>query len=308
MTSKNAIFVTGSHRSGTTWVGQTIAASPSVVYFHEPFNLDRPIKERWVPAQHQFTYISRENEQPFYSAIGRLLDWRLYPNGHIRAARTPRAFAAQTSQRLKLLRYRLAGARALIKDPLAVLSAPWLATRFDMQVVVMIRHPAAFASSVKLFNWQHPFSHFLSQPLLMRDYLYPFESEIKDYVAVEHSVLDQAAFLWELIYYVIQKYVEQYPRWIFVRHEDLSREPVAGFRAILDRLDLEWSPAVADYIRAQSLVSDTTDQSQRNPYDLKRNSLANISHWKTRLTPAEIDRVKSQVQAVSQNFYSEADW
>ena len=32
---------------------------------------------------------------------------------------------------------------AVMKDPVAVFSAPWLARHFDMNVVVMIRHPGA---------------------------------------------------------------------------------------------------------------------------------------------------------------------
>ena len=37
------ILVTGSHRSGTTWVGKMLAATGSVGYIHEPFNLkNRP--------------------------------------------------------------------------------------------------------------------------------------------------------------------------------------------------------------------------------------------------------------------------
>jgi hypothetical protein len=93
-----------------------------------------------------------------------------------------------------------------------------------------------------------------------------------------------------------------------VRHEDLSREPVEGFRAIFDKLDLAFTPAVAETIRARSLSQDTSDRSQQDPFALKRNSLANITNWKTRLTPSEIERIKAQVQDVSKNFYSEQDW
>ena len=35
------ILVTGSHRSGSTWLGQMIGASDAVGYIHEPFNIDR---------------------------------------------------------------------------------------------------------------------------------------------------------------------------------------------------------------------------------------------------------------------------
>lgn len=255
MASKHAILVTGSHRSGTTWVGRTIAASSAVVYFHEPFNRDRPLAERWVPAPYAFTYICAQNEGPYYDPIRRILEWHFNPNG---GAAVPGNVAARLRRRFKLIQYRLAGTRALIKDPLAVLSAPWLATRFDMRVVVMIRHPAAFVSSVKLFNWKHPFSDFLNQPLLMKDYLQPFATQIKEYVEVEHDVIDQGAFLWKLIHSVIGKYVEQFPDWIFVRHEDISRDPLGRYHeystssssSFLRRWSITFAPTACRLIRS----------------------------------------------------------
>ena len=40
MTNKKPLLLTGSHRSGSTWVGIIMAASPSVGYIHEPLNLN----------------------------------------------------------------------------------------------------------------------------------------------------------------------------------------------------------------------------------------------------------------------------
>jgi hypothetical protein len=81
------------------------------------------------------------------------------------------------------LRHRLNGSAALIKDPFAFFSSEWLAERFDMAVVVVIRHPAAFVSSIINLNWSHPFSHFLEQTLLLNERLVPFEDEIREYAA-----------------------------------------------------------------------------------------------------------------------------
>ena len=36
MIDTKPILVTGSHRSGSTWVGKMLATSPSVNYIHEP--------------------------------------------------------------------------------------------------------------------------------------------------------------------------------------------------------------------------------------------------------------------------------
>ncbi len=76
-----------------------------------------------------------------------------------------------------------------MKDPLALFSSEWLASEFDMDVVLLVRHPAAFAASVRRQGYHHPFSHFLLQPALM-DRLRPFEAEIEAMETSSHDVLD----------------------------------------------------------------------------------------------------------------------
>jgi hypothetical protein len=285
-----------------------IACAPSVAYISEPFGLNRPLGTCGVPIRYWFTYISGDNEQDFHNGIKKTLEFRFDMTEQWHTLRTPRSIARAAKIYLDFIRYRFSNARALLKDPIAVFSAPWLAEKFDMDVVVMIRHPAAFASSLKLLNWTHPFSHFLKQPLLIEDHLYPFETEIKKFACEEQEILDQAALLWKLIYYMVLRYKEQYPNWIFVRHEDLSRDPINGFRTIFRELDLEFTQYAADRIKRHSLSADTTDVSQVSPGSISRDSLSNISHWKNRLTKAEIERLKSLVWEISQNFYSEQEW
>jgi hypothetical protein len=98
---------------------------------------------------------------------------------------------------------------------------------------VRIRHPAAFAGSLQK-QWTHPFSHFLRQ-----HHLQPFADDIRSFACEERDVVDQAALLWNVIHTMILEYQETFPDWIYLRHEDLSRDPVAGFRSLFERLDLE---------------------------------------------------------------------
>ncbi|MBI5301515.1 MAG: sulfotransferase [Chloroflexi bacterium] len=305
---KKPILVTGSHRSGTTWVGKMIAAAPSVGYIPEPFGLYRRPGLCGAPFEYWFTYICKENEADFYPAIQQTLTFHFNSRRQWHTVRSARAVAGTSKVFLDFLRYRLAGARPLLKDPIAIFSTPWLADRFDMNVVVLIRHPAAFASSLKLLNWQIPFKHLLAQPALMRDALYPFESEITKFARSEQDLIDQAALFWKLVYRTVLQYREQHPDWIFVRHEDLSRNPLVGFRALLERLELNWTPDIEATISKYSLSRDTRDRSRDSPFVLQRNSRANLAHWKTRLTEREIARVKALVQDVSSHFYTEEEW
>ncbi len=274
------ILVTGSHRSGTTWVGRILATAPSVAYVHEPFHIHHDPEVCQARFDNWFTYVCAENEDAYREPIARML----------RNAR----------ERSEAPWYRRWSIRPLIKDPIAVFSAAWLASRFATRNVMLIRHPAAFAGSLKENRWGHPFSHFLRQPLLMSHHLQPFADDIRSFARDERDIVDQAALLWNLIHAMILEYQQRFPDWIYVRHEDLSRDPVDGFRYLFAQLGLELGEESRQAIAAHSFADE--------PTELKRSSLANIDTWKTRLTAAEIDRLKERVWDVSRRFYSEREW
>ena len=136
-----------------------------------------------------------------------------------------------------------------MKDPIAAFSSSWLASTFDMATIVLVRHPAGFASSLKRLGWSHPFNDFLAQPALMEERLQAFEGEIARMAKVEHDIVDQASLLWRMIYSVLLEYRRAHPDWIVVRHEDLALDPVGGFAGLYRRLGLCYSEDIRRRVR-----------------------------------------------------------
>ena len=204
--------------------------------------------------------------------------------------------------------HRMGKNRPLMKDPIALFSAPWLASKFDMDVIVLIRHPAAFVSTYKRRKWRHPFDHFLKQPLLMKEHLYPFEAEIVEYAEKEPDIIDESALLWKIIYSFVIKLQTHYSDWLFIRHEDISRNPLTGFENIKNVFNIEYSQEVIKKIAKYSDSVNPGEVPSNNSYDLFRNSKENIWNWKNRLTGAEIDKIRAKVEDVSSYFYSDEDW
>ncbi|KAB2835589.1 MAG: sulfotransferase, partial [Candidatus Brocadia sp.] len=207
-------------------------------------------------------------------------------------------------------RYRHAGNIPLLKDPISFFSAEWLQKKFAMNIIVLIRHPAAFVSSIKKLNWSHPFSHFLAQDLLMKNILFSFREEITYYANSQPPIMEQGILLWRIIHHTILRYQQQHPEWYFVRHEDLSREPLTNFAKIFQHLNLD---ITAEVIRAiEKYSGDENPQDTDSPVGsentLKRNSQLNIWNWKKRLTQSEIVYIRDHVEEVSKFFYSDADW
>jgi len=308
MKSKKPILITGSPRSGTTWIGRMIAESPAVGYIHEPFHLNHRPGICGAKFDYWFTYIpiSEGNESIVYKHIKNTIAFRYNIIGEFKAIRYLRDVARMLRDYIKFSMYRLCNVRPLLKDPIAVFSAEWLASTFNMDVIVLIRHPAAVVSSFKRLNWKHSFSHFLAQPLLIRDHLYPFEAEIKEYVDKEHDIIDQAILLWRLIYHMVIKYKKKHSDWIFIRHEDLARDPLHGFQTLFKRLNLKFSERVREIIKEYSNPSNPSEPPKAS--DIKRNSKATIWNWKSKLTMSEIQRIRSKVEEISSAFYSDEDW
>ncbi len=304
--NRRPILVTGSHRSGSTWVGQMIARSPAVIYIHEPFNIEPHPGHFGGKFDYWFTYVCDSNAALYEPYLRDRLA-PTYPLAtKLRASKRPGHVGRSLAAWARFNAGKRPGQRPLMKDPLAVFSADWLARTFDMSVIMLIRHPAAFAGSIKQANWSHPFQHFLDQPLLMRDHLSEFESEIRLFAATEQDIVDQAILLWNLIHATILTYQSCHPAWHFVRHEDISVAPGETFGQIYDYLDLDYSPTIRDDIVqfSQSEARDAADPT----VSIRRDSLYNLDRWRDRLTSEEVDRVQAGTDAISRHFYDAADW
>lgn len=311
------IFVTGAHRSGTTWVGKMIAASPRIYYIQEPFNYEFPprpgISRTRMP--YLFTYVSEENASLYYSDLRNTLACRYNLMAECAALRSPKDVVRLLKDSSYVTYSRFSHKKPLFKDPLAVFSAEWLAETFNMDVIVMIRHPAAFASSIKRLNWKHDFSHFLRQPRLMEEHLAPFAAEIADFAAHEHDILEQAALLWKIIYYRVSQYKQLHSDWVFPRHEDVSMDPLHHFEYLYKRLNLDFSDRVQTVIREYSSSSNPSEAKPKGKITQvdttivdKRDSKAAISSWKKKFTGAEINWLREQVEDIAQEFYTNNDW
>ncbi|HVB73496.1 MAG TPA: sulfotransferase [Ktedonobacteraceae bacterium] len=307
MSATRPILVSGSHRSGTTWVGKMIASSPAVGYIHEPFNpLHRPgICTAKFPQW--FKYVSNENEEPYYEPLQRTLAFRFNPVAEIEAIRSAKHVARMGKNWYSFTLNRLRHATPLMKDPIAIFSCDWLAQRFDMNVIVMIRHPAAFASSLRRLHWEHNFNNFVQQPLLLEEHLQPFIDDIEKYARHPQDILDQAILLWRMMHHMILKYQQAHKDWIFLRHEDISADPMHHYTYLFKRLNLDFTEKVKKTIEDYSNPSNPSE-AQKGHVLTKRDSKANIKSWRKKLTEAEITHIRSNVEDISSAFYTDSDW
>lgn len=306
MSDSKPVLVTGSHRSGSTFVGKMLALSPALGYIREPFSTVHRPGVLNVSFPYWFPYICSENEGPYIRPLEEMLAFRFQGAAALWASRRPRDVALAAYDFREFSQYRRRGARPLLKDPIAVFSAEWLSDTLGVQPIVLIRHPAAFASSLIRYGWTHPFDDFLKQPLLMRDVLAPFEEEIASFARSEREIIDQAILLWNLIHHAILRYREVRPMWRFFRHEDIARDPLGRFEEMFGYLGLPFGEAERAGVAAATDPSNPSESASAGV--LKRDSRAAAETWKTRLSADQIDRTRAGTEKIASAFYADSDW
>ena len=303
---KNPILVTGAHRSGTTWVGKMLAADQNTAYISEPLNVLHRRGVYRADVKHWYEYITAENEEKYLPAFRELLNFRYHLFAEIGSLRSQKDFMRMGRDLSIFANGKLRGQRALLKDPFAVFSTPWFAQKLNCKVVITIRHPGGFASSLKRLNWNFDFRDLLNQPLLMRDYLEADRADMESMPA--DDIVGQSALLWRMIYRTVHATRELIPTIEVVRHEDLSLDPVAGYKSLYDSLGLTFDEKVRDTILNSSSSENPTELSKKKVHSVKLDSRANMSNWKKRLTPEEITRIRKLTEDVSHLFYSDTEW
>lgn len=310
MSDGRPILVTGSIRSGTTWVGKTLATTPGVALIHEPFNIDHPLgvfAHRWP---HQYAYLSHGGDHTV--AVGHALEdalgFRYRPLSHLRNHET-------TRRTLGLIRdlprywYRrnISRPRPVLKDPIALFSAEWLSDRFDMDVLIMVRHPGAFAWSYRRIAEPNRLADLLSQRALMQGPLEPFVEEIER-AAKSVDPIYQAAILWRVVYATVIGYRARHPDWAVTRHEDLSTRPLEMFPELFGRLDLRFTAKTKRFIELTTSELNPVEAPHGRLHHLRRDSRGNVAVWHSRLSPEEIGRVRRLTEDVAESFYTASSW
>lgn len=289
------ILVTGAHRSGTTWLGKSIALSNRIAYFHEPFNPNKTphnkIKFSVLESKiiYWFSYINQHNEEKYLNSLHEVFTFEYDPISGIRNVHSLNDFKFFVRTYSRLLKYKYySHPRLIVKDPIALFSAPWLADRFKMSVIILSRHPAAFVDSLIRHQFNHPFSNFTQQESLMSNELSSFAEEIIEFTTNQKPIIEQAILLWRILNSQVIKFREQQPFWCFRRYEDIVINPLEEFESLFEYLNLNFTEEIK-----KGIITNLNP----NPYG-----------WKTSLNETQKAIIREGTQDIWPNFYSPSDW
>lgn len=297
------LLVTGAPRSGTTWVGRSLCLGGDVGEIYEPFN-PHSREWRWFDPPEFYLHIDEASEAPYVDSVDAMSRWRYPLVRRLRAGDGRRAARAWLTAR----RHRRAGRGVVVKDPIALMSAPWLARRFGFRPVVVVRHPAGFVSSLLRVGWRPQFGSWLCQPRLMQTTLAPWREEIEKAGGVDLDLVTSGALFWRVCTgFALAGRAEQ-PDWHIVRHEDLAADPVGEFRALYDRYGLSWSDRVAQSIATDSAADNPTEVAGGAQHGLQRDSRRVATVWRQRLNDDQVETIRRVAGDVAEQLYDDASW
>lgn len=275
MDRKN-ILITGSHRSGSTWLGSILSVDSNVSNIHEPFHLRNRKEYDNYPFTHIFPYV--EESTDLAQDVKRYMD-EVCKRHHK---------GKDDSHSL------------LFKDPMAFFSLEWLAEHYNCHTIITLRHPLAFVASLKNKNWSFDFRNLLNQHHLVARFLMPFRDEMQNAIQENAHIIDQGILLWKIFAYVAKNLMNVNPGLLAVKNEDLSIQPFVITKNLLQQLNLEYTENIREYI----IESSQKDKVTR----LTRVSAYNVFNWVEILEHDEYKRVYDKLHAIANIFYSQDSW
>jgi len=314
--SNRPVLVTGAHRSGTTWTGKLLATAEDLFYIHEPFHRSHAPGVCPVQIDRWFQFVSEHNENRHAPALRRTFDLRFSPARHVASVlqnttshfhEGMRGIAWALKEYGKWTWARVNGWRPLVKDPLALFSAEWIADRFDTQVIVLVRHPAGFAHSLQRTGWSHDFTNFIEQPELMKSLPAGLAQEIREAAEDPGDIVEQASLLWKVIYSTVASYQNRHPEWKVVRNEDLAVHPFQEFEKLCNFLDVPFDARMKQAVK--EFTANRSPSSGETPiHKVRRNSRSEAWKWRRLLDRDTIERIREQTAPVWEEFYAPDEW
>ena len=268
-------MVTGSHRSGTTWVGRVLSLADGIRYVQEPFNRETNPDISGYRLQNMYAYAHDEDAETLRQHY---LDF-LNPSPQ---------------------------ERLLLKDPIALFSAPWIQDEYGAQVVCLVRHPAGFVSSLIKWQWEFHFGYFTSQPVLMDSFLPEIRAQIEHYAMVRQEPILQACLLWKVIYGWVLQVEPRKRKWLMVRYEDLAKRPVPEFKWLYRKLQLRWTREIEASVL--EMTGEDKPAESDDPGFKARNAKAMRQVWMQRLSSFQIETIQRETDPVWRKYYSKRDW
>ena len=227
---RRSVLISGSPRSGTTWLSELVNHDNSYRRVFEPFH---PGKVQDFRAFRSRQYLRPDDRrEEFLEPARRAL------SGGLRNGWTDRGGPA------------LAG-RRLVKEVRANLLLGWISANFPgLPIVLLLRRPRDVVASRLALGWDDNLSETMGQEDLVNDHLLPMETEIR----AATDPFERHLFLWCIDNYVPLRQLSPGDAHLLF-YENLVRQPEVELRTLFTFLGEPFTPKVLSRVDLPSPTS-----------------------------------------------------
>ena len=276
------ILIISMPRSGSTWVGETLAQSPRAAYLHEPFTqtlLDETAQEG------TFQFPIKTPPRSYRRVAAHL--HRGLPQFRHGIVRYPDKWTLSSR-----------GERRLVVKEVNLLGLPWFLKEFQPRVIHLVRHPAAVASHRTRLAAGHQSLYTMFLPETIERYQAQWIEDTGDPWVIAGAAHGLAT-------HITSQLLANYPDAIEVTYEQLSRAPMQEFETLLDFCDLPLTPDMRQYIQASTGTSDCTSP---QPWSSGSDHAMMNERWIHEFEPDHVTRLRKGFQSMEPNFYQDDAW
>lgn len=270
--SKKPICLFGSRRSGSTLLMQMIGANPGVMFSDQPFGLysigAANVNRLPIFAYSQIACPDRDEEAIVRRYFERLMEGRIRVN-------TPWKFWSRD--------FHFSNDRICLKITDAKAIIDWIDQQFDVDVVVLTRHPLAQAISVAENRWLISGKGLLKNQAFVEQWLSnDLEAACWDAYRLG-SELECRVVDWVLENLVPLRLLPERPNWQFVSYEDLILHTDRVIDQLANRLRLPDRDAMARQVGRPSRSVKPTKSVERQGLIEARNCNRLVDRWKEKV-------------------------
>jgi len=271
------ICLFATRRGGSTWCMELIAANRGVRSMNQPLEtlspnltLSQALELPRFP-HGQITSLSGPSAAAMERFVGRLLDGTLVVNAPTKFWRP--GFRVRTD-------------RVLLKITDAKAVIGWFDEHFDVDIVVVTRHPVAQALSCIRNAWTLTSDAYLADPAFCEANLGDAAGRCHD-VARSGSELERWVLNWALENVAPLRMLPSHPQWLHVRYENAVTDPDRELERMATALQLDDVEAMRTVLRRPSGSSSLSMGGTRNAIG-RGDREAMVNGWRAKVDPADL--------------------
>ena len=272
------IVVTGTPRSGTTPVGDTLAAAPGARTLYEPLNFhvgDRRVRRYFeIPGSAGFSEATADELVADVRRLRLQLRPGLFPEDRGLRRVAKRVTGSRTLMTYRRSRWDRQLRTIIWKDPFAVFLVPRLARVHGIPVVVTMRPPAAVAASFKRLSWSFDV-HDLVRRLGSDGDRYRTLLDVEQLDRPAHN----GAVLWHIVNDWLLRTCQEVAGVHFCDLEQLVRNPATAYRALYNAVGLTWSSSSEAHLRATARPAGPAQPQGDRAHGAPRDPAAVNDYW-----------------------------